>query len=647
MVVGKFESEGRKRQNYDALRSQSAQYGVRRRYFRYHRLRCADFAILSRYRLAVAHRRSRPRYVGQDTLWHGDNLDVLRAIAPESVDLVYLDPPFKSDQNYNMLYKERDGSRSAAQLKAFTDTWTWDAKAAKAYRQILECGGAVADVMDSLRRILVSGSQGKPQRGSEMLAYLSMMAPRLQELRRVLKPTGSLYLHCDPAASHYLKMVLDAVFGPSMFRNEIVWQRTGAHGSSKRFAPIHDIIFFYTKSDEYTWNPAYMPLPQETADAWFNNVEPGTGRRFNRNTLTAPGVRSGSSGKPWRGIDPTAKGRHWAVPGFARAVIGDLDTNEALDALDKMGRVFWPKKVGGTPMLKLYLDESKGIPALDVWTDIKLQTSSNERIGYPTQKPEDLLDRIIAASSNQGDVVMDPFCGCGTAIDVAQRLKRRWIGIDITHLAIDVIVERLAKSGLREDHDYKVDRRFTPPTMPDIETMARKNKHTFQGWALQQAGIESFQLKPGPDRGIDARKAFFDPPGSNERREIIVSVKGGSLPASCVRDLIGTVQRERAQIGVLLALKKPTKNMIRDAAEAPPYRGTDGRIYPGIQILTVQDLLDGHSLEYPLQLVASTAPASIPKPAARPFQLEAQNLPRRMVKAALPLGFNQQKRGRR
>ncbi|MEO7191747.1 MAG: site-specific DNA-methyltransferase [Vicinamibacterales bacterium] len=286
----------------------------------------------------------------KNRLYYGDNLDVLRRYVPdESVDLVYLDPPFNSNANYNVLFAEKSGTRAAAQIKAFEDTWQWDESAAAAYRDVVEAGGSVAQALIAFRTFLGD---------SDMLAYLAMMAPRLVELRRVLKPTGSIYLHCDPTASHYLKMLLDAVFGPAMFRNEIVWQRTGAHGSSKRFGPIHDTVFFYTKSDTYVWNPAYLPLPQETADEWFNNIDPETGRRFNRNTLTAPGVRSGASGKPWRGIDPTAKGRHWAVPGFARDVIGDLDTLEALDELDKMGRVFWPKKPGGTPMLKLYLDES-------------------------------------------------------------------------------------------------------------------------------------------------------------------------------------------------------------------------------------------------------------------------------------------------
>ena len=553
-------------------------------------------------------------------------------MASASVDLVYLDPPFKSEQDYNMLYKERDGSRSAAQSKAFTDTWTWDAKAAKAYRQIVEGGGAVADVMDALRRILVSGGRTKLQRGSEMLAYLSMMAPRLLELHRVLKPTGSLYLHCDPTASHYLKLLLDAVFGSDNFQNEITWKRTSGHNDAKRrFPDVADIIFFYSKGQHYPFNIQYVPYSQSYIDTFYVHVDPD-GRKWRRSDLRSPHPRPNLI-YDYKGWKPHPNG--WAV------------SRERMEQLDREGRLHFPKKRTGRIQMKRYLDEMPGQPCTNCWDDIApIHALTAERLGYPTQKPEALLERIIATSSNEGDVVLDPFCGCGTAIDVARRLKRRWIGIDITHLAINVIVERLAKSDAKEDRDYKVDGRFTPATMPDIETMARKNKHTFQGWALQQAGIEPFQLKPGPDRGIDARKTFFDPAGSNERREIIVSVKGGSLPADCVRDLIGTVQRERAQIGVLLTLKKPTKNMIRDAEEAPPYRGTDCGIYPGIQILTVQNLLDGHSLEYPLQLVASATAPAMPQPVARPFQLEAQSVQRRMAKAALPLGFDQQKHAR-
>jgi DNA modification methylase len=521
-------------------------------------------------------------------LYYGDNLDVLRRhVSEESVDLVYLDPPFKSNQDYNVLFAEQSGAKAAAQIKAFEDTWRWDQAAAAAYEEVVEGGGRVSQAMQAFRTFLGD---------SDMLAYLAMMAPRLVELRRVLKPTGSIYLHCDPTASHYLKMLMDAVFGPSMFRNEIVWQRTGAHGSARRFGPIHDTILFYTQGETYTWNPAYMPLPQETADEWFNNVEAVTGRRFNRNTLTAPGVRSGSSGKPWRGVDPTAKGRHWAVPGFAREVIGDLDTIEALEVLDKMGRVFWPKKAGGTPMLKLYLDESKGVPALDVWTDIRLQTSTKERLGYPTQKPEALLERIIQASSNEGNTVLDPFCGCGTTIAVAQRLKRQWIGIDITHLAINLIRHRL-----RDAFGDEVAKAFKvigePVSVPDAEALAANDPYQFQWWALGLVGARPAEQKKGADRGIDGRLYFHD---DGETRQIIFSVKAGGVTVAHVRDLRGVLDREKAQIGVLIAMEEPTKAMRTEAAGAGFYESpTWKKRYPRLQLVTVADLLAGKGIAQP------------------------------------------------
>lgn len=427
-----------------------------------------------------------------------------------------------------------------------------------------------------------------------MMAYLAMMAPRLVELRRVLKPSGAIYLHCDPTASHYLKILMDAVFGSGMFRNEIVWQRTGAHGSSKRFGPVHDTILFYTKTDAYVWNAAYMPLPQETADAWFNNIEPDTGRRFNRNTLTAPGVRSGSSGKPWRGIDPTAKGRHWAVPGFARDVIGDLDTIEALEALDKIGRVFWPKKSGGTPMLKLYLDESKGVPALDVWIDIRLQTSANERLGYPTQKPQSLLERIINASSNEGDTVLDPFCGCGTTIAAAHKRKRKWIGIDIAQAAVQVIKKRF------RDHfgiDLPAEVIGEPESVADAQVLANTQPYQFQWWALGLVDARPTEGKKGADKGIDGRRYFVDPT-TGQAEQIIFSVKAGHVTVGHLRDLRGVIEREKALMGALICMEEPTRPMRAEAADAGFVETVWGK-YPRLQIRSIEELLSGQSLKAP------------------------------------------------
>jgi DNA modification methylase len=530
--------------------------------------------------------------MAQNTLWHGDNLLVLRELPAESVDLVYLDPPFKSNTDYNMLYKERDGSQSVAQRQVFSDTWKWDDKAAKTYRQLIEQGGSVSEMIEAFKRVLSTGATRVHAR-SEMLAYLAMMTPRLIELHRVLKPTGSLYLHCDSTASHYLKLLLDAIFGPDSYINEIIWKRQTSHNDAaqgaKHYGRIHDVLLFYSKSGKHQWSQPYRPYDPEYVEKFYRHVEEHTGRRYRLSDITAPG-----------GASPKKRNPFYELLGVKRYYRFKPSVAHELIA---QGRIVQTKP-GTVPAQKRYFDEMKGMPVGSLWDDIKpVQAQATERIGFPTQKPEALLERIIEASTAKRDVVLDPFCGCGTTIAVAERSDRRWIGIDITHLAIEVIQDRLAKVGLKEGKDYRVDRRHAPRSLPDIETLAAKNKHEFQGWAVKELGIEPFQLKPGPDRGIDARKVFFDPPGSDNRREIIVSVKGGKLSAGCVRDLLGVVRRERAQIGVLVTLKPPSKAMLRDATDAGHYRGADGLLYSVIQILTVADLVDGKAIQYPLQAV--------------------------------------------
>lgn len=508
-----------------------------------------------------------------------------RHVGDSSVDLVYLDPPFNSNANYNVLFAEKDGTQAAGQMQAFEDTWRWDEAAARVFAETVEQGGRVADVLLAFERFLGH---------NDMLAYLGMMAPRLVELRRVLKDTGSLYLHCDPTASHYLKLLLDAVFGPQHFLSELIWKRTSAHSSAKRWGPVHDVLLFYAKSDDHIWNQLYQPLPQDTLDEWYNNVEPETGRRFNRADLTAAGVRSGPSGATWRGIDVTEKGRHWAIPGFVKEVVEGLQTKEALDALDVAGRLFWPKRAGGVPMLKRYLDESKGVPAVDVIADISpLKNMTKERLGYPTQKPVALLERIIEASSNPGDMVLDPFCGCGTTIEAAEKLDRRWIGIDVTHLAIGLIKTRL-RDAFGDVARYKVI--GEPTTAEDAAELAESDKYQFQWWALGLVGARPVEQKKGADKGIDGRLYFHD--GSKETRSIILSVKGGNLKATDVRDLRGVLDREKAEMGVLLSFEPPTKPMRTEAASAGFYTSPWGK-HPRLQLLTVADLLDGKTIDYP------------------------------------------------
>lgn len=527
---------------------------------------------------------------GANVLYYGDNLDILRRhIDDESVDLVYLDPPFNSNQDYNVLFANKHGSRSAAQINAFEDTWHWDQVAEGAFVEVVEAGGKVADAMRAFRTFLGE---------NDMMAYLAMMTPRLIELRRTLKPTGSIYLHCDPTASHYLKLLMDAVFGPQHFRNEIIWKRTSAHSSAKRFAPVHDVILFYTVGDSYTWNPAYQPLPQETIDQWYNNVEPETGRRFNRADLTASGVREGPSGAPWRGVDPTSKGRHWAIPGFVGKMVAGLETQAALDALDAAGRLFWPKRTGGIPMLKRYLEEAKGIPQLDIVTDISPMNNVNaERLGYPTQKPEALLERIINASSNEGQCVLDPFCGCGTTIAAAERLKRKWIGIDITHLAITLMKHRL-QSAFGDRAKFTVI--GEPADLDGATTLAAEDPYQFQWWALGLLGARPMEQKKGADRGIDGRLYFHDEGTGGKTKQVVFSVKAGKLTLSHVRDLRGVLEREKAEFGVLIAMEEPTREMKKEAATAGFYKWTyNNQDFPRVQLLTIKEILEGKKIDFP------------------------------------------------
>lgn len=536
-------------------------------------------------------------------LYYGDNLDVLRRhIADDSVDLVYLDPPFNSNANYNVLFAEKDGTRAASQIKAFEDSWQWDESAARAFEEVVESGGRTSQAMQAFRAFLGE---------SDMMAYLAMMAPRLGELRRVMKPTASLYLHCDPTASHYLKMLLDAIFGPQQFKNELIWKRTSAHSSAKRFAPVHDVVLFYAKSEKHTWNPAFQPLPQETIDAWYNNVEVETGRRFNRADMTAPGVRTGSSGTAWRGVDPTAKGRHWAIPGFVGELVKGLDTMQALDALDTAGRLFWPKRAGGIPMLKRYVDEARGVPALDVITDISpLNNVTAERLGYPTQKPEALLERIISASSIEGDTVLDPFCGCGTTIAAAQKLNRRWIGIDITHLAITLIRSRLTDTfGTAAAYEVIGE----PVSQPDAEKLAHDDPYQFQWWALGLVGARPVEQKKGADRGIDGRAYFHV--GDGKTHQIIMSVKAGHVNVAHIRDLRGVLDREKAEMGVLISLEEATGPMRKEAASAGFYTSPWGK-HPRLQVVTVEQLLTGHGIDRPPVQASATfkrAPKAVSK----------------------------------
>ncbi|KAA0208649.1 site-specific DNA-methyltransferase, partial [bacterium] len=530
--------------------------------------------------------------MAENALYYGDNLEILRRyVKDESVDLVYLDPPFNSNVDYNVLFAERDGTEAASQIKAFKDTWHWTLESQRAYEDILS-----SDIASHRLKQCVLGIYNMLPK-SDMLAYLCMMAQRLMHLKRVMKPQASLYLHCDPTASHYLKVILDGVFGPERFLNEIIWKRTSAHSSARRFGPVHDVLLFYCKGDQHTWKPLFQDYDEQYLEEFYRHSDKLG--RYRLSDLTGAGTRHGDSGQAWRGVNPTDAGRHWAAPLellaalFPKQDFENLSSQEKLDLLDKKGRVYWPPK-GKVPQLKRYLDDMPGVPLQDVWNDIQpIGAQARERLGYPTQKPEALLERIISASSNPGDVVLDPFCGCGTTIAAAQKLGRKWIGIDITHLAITLIKKRL-----RDTYGDDIVQRYKvvgePTDVAGAVELARQDRFQFQYWALGLVNARPYEQKKGADQGIDGRLYFHDEGESGKTKQIILSVKSGKLKATDVRDLRAVIDREKAEMGVLIALEEYSQPMRAEAASAGFYRSPGyNASYPRMQLLTIQDLIDG------------------------------------------------------
>ena len=552
----------------------------------------------------------------RNALYYGDNLQVLRERVPdESVDLIYLDPPFNSNATYNVLFREKTGEESPAQIRAFTDTWEWTQEAVRTYQQdIIEHPGtpaAVKEMIGAFRQFIGRNA---------MMAYLVMMAPRLVELRRVLKPTGSLYLHCDPTASHYLKILLDAVFGTDQFRSEIIWRRTNAHNKlSEQYGPIHDTLLFYTNGHSFTFHPERRPYTTPYVKGSFpSSDERG---RYQSNVLTGMGVRTGESGSTWQGYNPTAHGRHWAIPSKIRGEVTSDDLEmpllETLDSLDASGMILHPRSKDGLPRYKQYLDSSEGVLLQDIWAfqpgtqgilwdsnegideDVKWLDNDKERLGYPTQKPEGLLERIINTSSNAGDVVLDPFCGCGTAVAAAQKLGRQWIGIDITHLAVALMKNRLKTAfKLEPSHDYDVV--GEPTDVGSARALWEQDPFQFQFWAvsLLEAQPQSEQ-KRGADRGIDGLLYFIDGPRHTPHK-VVVQVKGGHVSAPQVRDLRGVVEREQAAIGLFISLDPPTAPMRTEAASGGFFHSDLWqRDYPKIQLRTISEMLDDRGFELP------------------------------------------------
>jgi DNA modification methylase len=498
-------------------------------------------------------------------LYFGDNLFVLRdEIKSESVDLVYLDPPFNSKRDYNVYLKTPKGHDSDAQITAFDDTWHWGAQAEKEFDELLHQSNTdVSEMIQSLRHFL---------KESDLMAYLTLMANRLVELHRVLKPTGSLYLHCDPTASHYLKIVLDTVFGVPNFQNEIIWKRTSSHSDAKRYPKITDTLLFYTKSQNFTWNKLFGEYGENYLKTHYNTLD-SEGRRFQYGDLVKP---KGSVGYFYTllGCPPPPNG--WRMP-ESRA---EQWINE--------GRVEIPP-TGNVPRYKRYLDEMEGTVVPNLWIDISpINSQGKDSLGYPTQKPVELLERIVQASSNKGDVVLDPFCGCGTAVHAAQKLEREWIGIDITHLAISLIEKRMKDAFPNSTFEVF----GTPTDLDGARNLAERDKYQFQWWACSLVNAQPYQgKKKGSDGGIDGLLFFQD--DSSGAKKILVSVKGGEhVSVTMLKDLIATVEREKAAIGLFVTLAEPTKPMITEAVSAGFYKSLKGDV-PKIQILTIEGLMSG------------------------------------------------------
>jgi site-specific DNA-methyltransferase (adenine-specific) len=464
-----------------------------------------------------------------NVLYYGDNLEILRKYIPEnSIDLVYLDPPFNSKKDYNILFKENGGVESEAQIKAFTDTWHWTQTAENTYHDIvtngpLKVGQLIGALHDAIGQ-------------NDVTAYLVMMSTRLIELHRVLKPTGSLYLHCDPTASHYLKLVLDQVFGPANFRNEIVWCYRQGGRSNRIFGRKHETIFFYTKTNKWAFNADNVRIPYH-----------GTG-----------------------GYQTSGKGVNIA------------------------GKVYKPHLEG-----KISED----------WWDIpSLPPMDKERLGYPTQKPLALLERIIGASSNEGDVVLDPFCGCGTALVAAQKLNRRWIGIDITHLAITLMRNRIRDSFPSIQFEVIGE----PVDLASAKALARQDRYQFQWWALGLIKARPLgEKRKGADKGIDGVIQFIDDPTGKPKRAV-VQVKSGHVAVNAIRELKAVAAHDA--LGIFITLEPPTAPMQTEAVSTGFYHSPGwSKDYPKIQILTIEELLHGKAVDMPPQTQTSVTFAKAQK----------------------------------
>ena len=519
--------------------------------------------------------------IRQNTLFYGDNLDILRDyLDDDCVDLIYLDPPFNSSRSYNVLFKDESGHDAPAQITAFEDTWHWNAKTEEAFAQLVQYAGKAGEMIAALRSAIGT---------NQMMAYLTMMAARLVELHRVLKPTGSLYLHCDPTASHYLKVILDNIFGGENFRNDIVWKRKSGRGETNhkaiRYGVSNDSILFYAKSQATPFTGVFIPNNPDYVASKFNQVAKD-GRIYHLADLGSPSPRPNLTYE-YKGYKPPVNG--WAV------------SLERMEQMEREGRLYFPEDKTKRIRRKRFLDELKGENVDSLWVDIPpINSQAAERLGYPTQKPLELLERIIQASSNAGDLVLDPFCGCGTTIAAAQKLGRRWVGIDITHLSIALMKYRLKDMfELAEKKDYAV--KGEPEDLPSAHQLANDDRYQFQWWAcslVQARPLGSSDGgktgKKGTDKGVDGVISFVESEGGKtQAQRVLVQVKSGKVKSGDVRDLRGTIEREGAAMGIFITLENATRDMQTEAASAGFYESPAWGRFPKLQLLTIADLING------------------------------------------------------
>jgi adenine specific DNA methylase Mod len=512
-------------------------------------------------------------------------------MSKNSVDLIYLDPPFKSQQNYNLLYTTLTGKPVPEQAEAFCDTWEMDAEKERVARRMPELmtKHGADDYYAQFWQLWMNALRDtQPQ----LLAYLIYMVQRLLHMKSILKPTGSIFLHCDPEASHYIKVMMDGIFGHDNFRNEVIWKRTASHNSAKRFGPVHDVILYYGMDGDTKWNPQFQDYDEKYLDK-FSKIDDETGKRFQDVTLTGPGVREGPSGEEWRGVNPTDKGRHWQPASYLYDKYEEITGEdlaqypflERLDRLDEAGLIYWTRN--DNPRYKQFLEDAKGVPLSDVWTDISaINSQSKKRMGYPTQKPVPLLDRIIRCTTNEGDVVFDPFCGCGTTIYAAHEAQRKWVGCDIAILAVRLVEDELSQRyGLVKGEHYIED--GIPNSRKSAKALWESDPYQFEHWAVEKVG--GFPTKKTGDEGVDGR-IYFEM--GDDLGSMVLSVKGGGVGPSDIRDLAGVLSSDpSAQLAGFISNEEPTKGM-KAAAAKPGMWEHRGEEYERIQMLTVEEIIE-------------------------------------------------------